>query len=478
MKYLFFLLGVISLGFGQTFDQIIRKYQESGTLANAQWSISAKYVDTKESVISYNANWSLSPASGLKLFTAATALGVLGKDFHFTTQLLQDGAITNGVLKGNIIIQGGGDPSLGSSALDESLPLDSLMDLWAVAITKAGITRITGDIVANISHYEEQVVPAYWNWLNLGNYFATGAGAINISDNLYYLVFQPGKVGWLAKVLRTEPEIPGLTFTNYMLTGRRGSGDNGYIYCAPKQYDAVLRGSIPAGRSEFKIKGSIPDPALFCAQYLKTYLEKSGIEVSGNARTDRSFSNGAKLLSTIQSPALSEILKEVLKNSNNLYAEAIGKMAGNKSIGLGSNENTVKAIEKFLDKLKIKHEQLDLYDACGLSPVNLISAEMMTELLIAMRHHPDFDTYYNSMAVAGNKEDTGSFNNWGSAPDNAKEARIKSGLIKHVRSHSGYVKDKKGRLIAFSFIANNFQGSYHNINTFHKQLLIKLAELE
>jgi len=462
----------------QNLKLTVDEFQKSQSLQNAQWSLHANYVDNKKIVIDHNANQSLVPASGLKIITAGTALDILGTDFTFKTHLSSTGEISGNVLQGDLVIIGGGDPTLGSELLEGALPLDSLMMNWIEATMQAGINKINGSIMANTGLYDEQITPAYWSWLNLGNYFGAGAGAMNINDNLYHLVFKPGKVGWLAKVIRMEPEIPGLEFTNYMKTGKKGSGDNGYIYCAPNQFNAVLRGSIPAGREEFKIKGSIPNPALFTAQYFKNALINSGIEITGNAQTNRSSIENNTIFHTVSSPFLKEILKLVLKKSNNLFAEGIGKMAGHKSFSMGSNRNSVKAIEKFLEECGIETESLDLNDACGLSPANLVSAKLMTDFLTKMVSHKDFDTFYNAMAVAGKKEDTGSFRNWGNAPDNAKKARLKSGLIKHVRSHSGYVKDQKDRLIAFSFIANNFQGSTRQINKFHKELIIKLAELD
>ncbi|MCB0284154.1 MAG: D-alanyl-D-alanine carboxypeptidase/D-alanyl-D-alanine-endopeptidase [Calditrichaeota bacterium] len=459
----------------------VEKYQDTEALKNAQWSVYARYIDGGKEIISHNRDFSLAPASGLKLFTTATALDVLGSDFRFETKLYIDGNLENDRLNGNLIIIAGGDPTLGSDLTQGSQSLDSLMQSWLSEIQKAGIKRITGDIISFTGIFNEQAVPGYWYWIDIGNYYGAGSYSLNINDNLYHLFFKPAqKIGQPAVVLRTKPEIPGLSFDNHMLTGAKGSGDNGYIYCAPKQYLATLRGSIPAGVNEFSIKGSIPDPGLLAAQLVKKTLISNNIVIEGDARTtNETFDfNEKNIIHTTYSPPLKDIVYIINKRSFNLYAETVGKMAAFKLTGVGSTEAAVKTIKHFLEAHHISTDAVDLYDVCGLSPSNTISSVTMTELLAVMFKHPEFQSFYNSMAVAGDKDDEGFFSNWGSGTAMANNARIKSGLINRVRSHSGYVKDKKGRMIVFSLIANNYKGFVKNINNIHKNIIIDLAELE
>ncbi len=95
-----------------------------------------------------------------------------------------------------------------------------------------------------------------------------------------------------------------------------------------------------------------------------------------------------------------------------------------------------------------------------------------------MTKQKTFTAFYNSLAVAGDPADIGFFGNFGANTIIAKNARIKSGLITEVRSHSGYVKAKNGRMIAFSLISNNHSGTTRQIDEIHKQVILKLAELK
>lgn len=461
-------------------NNLIAKLKNDEALSGAQWGVYAQYVNGKE-IIALNENFNLAPASGLKVFTSAFALSTLGVGYKFQTSIYYDGIITDSVLTGNIYIKGSGDPALGSALVNGSLPLNELINGWADAVKSAGIKRINGNIFGDALLFKNNLVQDYWPWTDIGNYYGAAPSALTINDNLYFLYFQPGKnAGDKATVLRTEPFVPNLQFENFMRTGVEGSGDNGYIYNAPNSYNAVLRGTIPAGVTEFSIKGSIPNPAWFAAYSFLSAIQQIGIAVNGEAKELISaiVYDKQKLITTTFSPPLSEIVFIINKKSNNLYTELILKAAALKETGIAGTQEGIDALRKFLSSNGINTEGLYLYDGSGLSRTNTITAKMMVELLAFMTKTKVFDAFYNSLAVAGIPGDAGSFASYGKETAIAGNARIKSGMITGVRSHSGYVKDKKGRLISFSMIANNYPGSTSKINELHKQIMIALAELE
>jgi len=464
---LFLFCGLNNAQNSSGLQQKVEQTASSKALYHGQWGVYARYVESGKEIISLNEEMSLAPASGLKVFTTSAALQLLGEDYTFKTNLYYEGKITNGILDGNIFIQGGGDPTLGSNKTKGSLPLDSLMMSWADAIKKAGISKINGAVIADAFFFDDQTVPDYWPWIDIGNYYGAGPNSLTINDNLYYLFFKPSSiVGGPAEVLRTEPVIENLTFKNYMKTGPEGSGDNGYIYAGPGDYSAVLRGTIPAGVDEFSIKGSMPDPPLFAAQYFTSYLKKNGIDVSlPAAKSDsKKFFSQASLIHTTVSPPLKDIVYTINKISFNLYTEHLLKTIAVEKTGTVSTENGIKTIKSFLDSAEISTEGFDLYDGSGLSRTNMITAKMMADLLAFMSRQKTFDSFFNSLVVFNLKD--------------GKKAWVKTGLINGVRSHSGYVKDENGKLITFSFIANNFPGRIAEINEIHTNLISMLSALK
>ncbi len=459
----------------------INKYKKSKILKHAEWSIYAEFVKSKRVIVSYHSRESLAPASNLKLFTTSTALNILGDNYRFKTRLYYSGNITgSGVLNGNIYIKGGGDPTLGSSVVAGSLPLDSLMQTWTSAVEKLGIKKINGSIIADATLFDDQRVPDYWIWEDIGNYYGAGSSALTINDNLYYLYFHPSATpGNPAEVISMQPEIPGLKFINHITTGTKGSGDNGYIYSDPNQFTATLRGTVPAGQPEFSIKGSIPDPPLFAAQYFKKYLQNNEIIITGIASVLQKpvKYDEAKLITATVSPPLKDIVYMTNKKSINLYTEQLLKTIAVKEKGKGSEEAGIEVIKSYLDSVGIPTGGMQIFDGCGLSRTDMITTRMMVKLLIYMTKQKVFDAFYNSLAVAGKADDPGYFSNFGTGTLLENNARIKSGLITGVRSFSGYLKNRRGSLIAYSMIANNFSGTYKQIDEIHKQILLDLARL-
>ncbi len=465
-------------------SKLIIRTVSSSPLKHGQWSFTVLDTDSKKILYSHNSQMSLAPASGLKLLTSAASLELLGPDFRMRTFLEYDGEVSpDGSFEGNIYLRGEGDPTLGSNEMPGVLPLDSLLEFWSLKIVNTGIKLINGRIIADDSYLDSRWLPGGWNWIDIGNYYGAGTSSLCINENLYYLYFKPGKyVNAPAEVLRTEPRIPGLQFINRMKTGAEGSGDNGYIYGGPLQFIRVLRGTIPAGVKEFSIKGSIPDPPLFAAQALNSALENSGIRITGNPVVLRDKNKVAmaasrEQIAVIFSPPLKDIIYRLNKRSVNLYAEQLLKIIGKKVKNLGSSQAGIRAIVEWLEENDINSDGLLLYDGSGLSRSNAVTTRMMVRLLAYMTSRPTFEAYYNSLSVAGDPEDIGYMKSVGRGTAAAENVRAKTGLIDRVRSHSGYVRTRSGRLLCFSMIANNFTGSYRKIDRLHEKLMIALAEL-
>jgi len=481
---LFLLCCVLANAFVYAKDDVcsaVEKQVNSSALKHAQWSVYAEYADTGKEIIAYDSDKSLAPASNLKVITTGIALIVLGEKFQFATSLYYDGKISDtGTLQGNLYIKGGGDPTLGSEKVKGSPGLDNLMQQWINAVKKKGILQIEGNIVADVSLFDEQSVPDFWPWSDTGNYFAAGTSALCLHDNLYYLYFKPGRrVGDKAEVIRTKPAVPDLVFVNHMRTGKPGSGDNGFIYCAPKQFTATLRGTIPAGVKEFAIKGSIPDPPLFAAHYLMESLVKEGIKVYGSAVVthDRQELHEENRIFTTLSPVLSDIITTTNKESVNLYAEQLLKMIAVRETGIGSIKDGVSTIEAVMKSLGINMEGFSIFDGCGLSRNNLATTRIMGTFLSAMTREKCFDAFYHSLSLAGDAKDIGYVKQFGIGTPVALNARIKTGYINGVRAHSGYIRLRSGKLVSFSLICNNFSSPLSVIDKIHESVLVQLAKL-
>jgi len=455
----------------------IREMAARPGVKNASWGISVKDAATGAPVAAYNAQKNLTPGSILKIFVTAAAFDRLGPDYKIKTALYYDGGIVNGFLSGNIYIKGAGDPSLGSQLIKDAPPVEETFKLWADAIKAKGINVINGAVVGDDTDFES-VQPGSWAWEDIGNYYAARPSALTINDNLYKLYFKPAdSAGGEAEVLRAEPYLADLKFENHMLTGPRGSGDNGYIFAFPEQNTAVLRGFIPQGEDEFSIKGALPDPALFAAQSFNAYLTRAGINANKKPYKLSEPLNAARLtlITETQGAPLGNIIRVTNKRSFNLYAELmLRQLAAAKGLK-GTDDNGIKILKDFLAAQKVDISEMKLIDASGLSQVDTVKAENFTDLLCSVSKKKYFEVFKDTLVFPADPEATGHIKRMGGNTYLASGLRIKSGSLTGVRAYTGYLKTKKGRNLAFTFIINNYSADPAVIDKLHEDLLVELA---
>lgn len=485
VKRIVIFMLAIGLLFAQTPQELVDELANLPELAHAQWSVYARYVDAKPdeaAVIDHNGEMSLACASSLKVITIGMALDKLDPSFTFKTRLYYSGSINDdGVLDGNIYIVGDGDPTLGGDQVGGVYTNGKLMGLWVKAIKKKGIRAIKGAVVADESLYPPYHAPSTWCWEDVGNYYGAGMTALCFADNKYYLDFKPGeKEGDAADVLAIRPEIPGLTYTNLMKTGPQYSGDNGYITGAPNVYHAIFHGTVPAGEEKFTIKGAIPNPALLAAQTLEASLEDAGVDLSETACVinEKPEYKTENLLKTVKSPPLFRIAEITNKLSNNTYTEMLLLKVAKEETGMGTTRDGIKTIEKYMDKMGVEHSGLSLKDASGLSQENMITTKIFSDFLSGMTEKTCFPDYYKTFGIAGDENDFGYVVYFGKDTPAAKNARVKTGYIGGVRSHTGYVTTQSGRMIAFSCIANNYHCKTKDVTKIHEKVVAALAAME
>ena len=425
-------------------------------------------------VIDLNGKKSLIPASTTKLLTTGVALHSLGPDFRFETQLQQEGEIDveTGVLNGNLIIKGGGDPTLAQGGWDE------LFRKWAGVVKRAGIHRIQGSVIGDASHFTVEQRSGGWTWKDLGNYYACGASGLCFYENTFQIAFRPGKSGQSAKFLHTRPELPDAVFHNEMRTGPVGSGDQGYIYGAPYSHEFYLRGTVPAGSQRFTIKGALPDPALTCARHLSQALVSHGIAVGEPATTVRLSKHKPHpepvVLTREKSVPLQELIAKTNHKSINLHAECLLRSMGKKASESGSYTSGVQAVEAFFRTHELTTTGLALHDGSGLSPLNLITPRQLAFFLRVMAQSDHSELYRQSLPVAGRSGTLKSV-----ARGTAAEGRIhaKSGTLKRTKCYAGYVATSSGHHYAFALMINHYAKAYSHVKPGIERVFVSIASL-
>ncbi len=461
---------------GLSLQQSIDKFKASPFIKNASFGFCVISTKTGKVLYSADENRSLVPASSFKILTTAASLALLGDTFKYETKIAYTGEITNGVLNGNVYIVGGGDPTLGSSKFVGSPNMDEVSARFVKKIKDLGINQVNGNVISYNNYFGENIPPPNWLWQDIGNYYGAMPCGLNFNDNTFHLIFQTGaKKGDSTKITKMYPEIPGLRIVeNKVMTDNVGSGDNAYIYGAPFDNDRYCNGTLPPNYPNFWIQAAIPNPPLFCAQFLMKKASTNGLKITGKADVTSTLPTNLKYIHTHYSADLSRIVYKTLLESNNLYTEVLLKTLGKIKKKDGSLNSGIEVLKNFCATKMTDTTGLTITDASGLSRTNLISAKQLASYLYKLTQDKAYSTFFDCMPVSGGPGLT----RVGNGTLAQGNMRAKSGYMSKVKSYAGYVNTKSGEKLAFAFIVNGYTCSQYYITPIMEPILIKIAELE
>lgn len=440
-------------GYGQS--TALQELLNTHGIRNAAVSVSVKRVSDGKEIVTYNQEMALTPASVVKILPTWFALQEKGADFRYRTNVFYTGEIKEGVLSGNIILSAGGDPTLDS----RFFPKHSFVNALVEAVRQAGITKINGKLLVEGSEKGTDI-PGSWVWEDISNYYGALYLPFNYRDNTFVLDFQTGAVGTPAKLVSVKPALPGIQILN-KVKAAASRRDNAWIYGGAYSSVLCVKGTLPANRKSFKVKGALHDPASAYLAELEKKLIANGIRIEKNEVAEMKRVQ----LVHFDSPRLEDIVFHANKASVNLFAEALGVLAGGKE--------WEKSVSSLLVKAGINTQGITLYDACGLSPLDAIPSRVLTDLLlyIGRREHSAF---FNSLPVAG--VDGGLANYCYHYPSLKNNMKAKTGSMSGVRNLSGYLTDNKGERIAFTVLINHYTCTVAELQRAVGKFLSRLME--
>lgn len=441
----------------KAFNNLLNDEQAKHAIA----SLCVLDANTGKTLYAKNEQIGLATASTLKTITAATAFSILGKDFQFQTTLAYTGTITtDGILKGNLIIIGSGDPTLGSWRYQNKE--NAVLTQWVTAIKSTGIKKIEGTIIGDDRIFGTQTTPEGWVWQDIGNYYGAGTSGLAWRENQFDIHLKPGSsTADEVKIIKTVPATPYVQIVNELKTGDPGSGDRAYAFFPPYSNTAYIRGSWGIGITKSGISVALPDPAFDCAYRLQDTLKRLGISIGQQATTARLMALNNQVIpsvtqkiSTISSPNLSEMTYWFLKKSINLYGESLLKTIAIKSGKVGTTSKGAETEINFWAEKGIDKTSLNIIDGSGLSPGDRITTSAMANILFQIQKENWFGDYYKALPEYNGM-------------------KIKSGTINDVSAFAGYHTDAAGNKYIMVININNYSGSGIN-----KKLFKVLDELK
>jgi serine-type D-Ala-D-Ala carboxypeptidase/endopeptidase (penicillin-binding protein 4) len=429
------------------------------------WGVMAWSIDANRPLLAINANAPLIPASNNKVLTAVWALDVLGADHRFHTDLLVSGEVDGaGVLRGDVIIRGSGDPGFGypHTNRDPMTPLRTM----AQQLHARGVRVVEGGVVGDPFAFDTILLGPAWPQ-------DTGGGAAQYAPRVSGLPFQRNML-WVQAIpgaggveIQLHPAVDVVPVVSTVRTG----GSRAWAVRHPHQDTIHVRGAV-SGRGPFRYGVGVYDPALLTAGALRLALTEAGIQVRGPARVGPT-PQGARAVHRHVSAPLASYMPRLNQDSDNFFAEHVWKAAARGAIGEGSyTRGGAASALHFMRRARVPAGQVFQFDGSGLSSHNRASANAMVRALVYGHRAPWSDVLHRSMAVAADRSGTLSRMYRGTAA--AGNLHAKTGYIRGVRTLSGYVRAANGELIAFSFLFNG--ANTNGARVVQEELGVLLAE--
>ncbi|MDQ3070358.1 MAG: D-alanyl-D-alanine carboxypeptidase/D-alanyl-D-alanine-endopeptidase [Acidobacteriota bacterium] len=423
----------------------------------ALWSVRIERMRDGRLLYERNARTLVMPASNMKIVTMAAAAEMLGWDYRFETRLAARGEIRDGVLHGDLIAIGGGDPSIASVDFGAS----PLFTAWARELRAAGVSRVTGRVIGDDSAFDDEGIGAGWAWDYLAYGYAAPVSALQYSESVAVLRIRPGTREGEAATVVASPPGHGLDIRAAVQTTAATTTASIDLARLPGQNALTVTGRVPANGRQVIRTAAVDNPTLFFAAGLRDALMAAGIRVDG-AAMDIDQVDGYvvsaqdRLLAMHRSAPLSELGAYFMKVSQNVYGEtflkAMGRTAGG---GAGSLATGRAVVRGLLEKWGIAPGTYAIFDGSGLSRYNEISAALVVTVLRRMHEDEKHRGWFMAaLPVAGQD---GTLDQRMIGTELARAVQAKTGTISNARSLSGFLTAPDGERFVFSIIANNFQ---------------------
>ena len=388
----------------------------------------------------------LNPASTMKLVTTYAGLELLGPAYAWNTEAYGSGPLMNGVLNGDLILKGQGDPKL------------TIENFWLLLrnLRARGVREIRGDLILDRSFFSREEYDASRFDEQPTRPYNTGPDALLVNFKAVTVQFIPDPEARTVRLL-IEPLLPQITVVNNV---RLTDGPCGYWLSQIKtdvQGNAdtarlAFSGNYPLDCGEQARSFSVLGHREYLAGLFTVLWQELGGVFTGATR-DGAVPAGARLLASAKSHALSEIVRDINKYSNNVMARQLFLTLG--ALGEGepaSGEKSSRTIKQWLAAKGLSFPELVLENGSGLSRIERITARHLGQLLLAAYKSPVMPELIASLPLTAVD---GTMRKRLSRAVVAGQAHIKTGSLSNVRSIAGYVLDNRGRRVVVVFIVNH-----------------------
>lgn len=403
-------------------------------------------IGVERPLITAGAERSMNPASAIKLVTTYAALELLGPAFQWVTEAYAAGALSDGVLTGDLVLKGRGDPKL------------TLENFWLLlrSLRGRGLREIRGDLVLDRTYFAtNDHDPARFDEQPTRPY-NTGPDALLVNFKAVRLTFVPDSETRLVRIL-AEPALPQVQIVNRLALVNGPCGD----WVSRLKVDAqggsaatrlTFSGRYAASCGERERSYSVLPHAHYVLGLFRELWRELGGSFTGTVR-DGAVGADARLIAAVESPALAQVVRDMNKFSNNVMARQLFLTLGAEGAGEPATpEKADRVIREWLAGKGLSVPELILENGSGLSRNERISARNLGLLLLSSFRSPMMPELIASLPLAAVD---GTMKKRLSDADVAGQAHIKTGSLTGVRSIAGYMLDAQGRRLVVVSMVNH-----------------------
>lgn len=418
---------------------------------HAHMGVIVQTVDDSRILYQHNPNALFAPASVNKLFVAIASLDYLKPNYRFETRLRTTGQINQGVLNGDLYVQFNGDPTL------TDRQFTTLMD----ELKAIGVSQISGHVYLDNTAYGSAPYAPGWLLHDLIFGYAAPLNAVILNENRFAIILSPASQNGRPAAVETTVPAGVVRVENNTLTSNRSDECALSVY-SDSDNTYHISGCITKQPSKQYFTLALRDPVTYAKVLIAGNLVKNNIVFNGAIEIKAAPANTA-VLAIHQSPPLNLIVKEMLKDSDNLYTNSILKQLGGVYYQTqGTWQNGLNAVKQILSgPAHIDFNQIHLFDGSGLSRYNLVSPHQLAKLLHYAYENPQIKPdIWNALPIAGQD---GTLRGRLTAFAKSESVHAKTGTMKNsgVSALAGYIQTRKHGLLVFVIMTNGLEDTHH-----------------
>lgn len=443
-------------------------------LARAVMAVRVESLTSGQIVYERHADTLVMPASNMKLVTIAVAAERLGWNYRYETRLESAGSIKDGMLTGDLIVTGSGDPSIGSADTGHA----ALFLEWADALSRAGITRVNGRLIGDDNAFDDDGLGAGWAWDYLSAGYAAPTGALSYNENAAVALITAGATVGAPATIVIGPPGHGLDVVADVVTRDAAATATIDLRRPLLQRALMISGHVPLNGPVVARTAAVDNPTRYFVDALALALASRGITVSHGAwdideLTAPARVDNRRLIASHQSEPLSTLAGYAMKVSQNFYGETFLKTLGRVDGRPGTAAAGLQRVRETLASWGIAADSTIIVDGSGLSRYNYLTATAIVGVLKHVWSSEALRGPFVAELPVGGRDGSLELRMRSTVLD--RNVQAKTGTISNARALSGYLQTAAGEKLVFSMIANNYTAPSAQIDAVVERALVRLV---